>query len=162
MNRTVFLRSGIVAIIIGSVLTVINQRGWIRGSDPLQLLPLILVFVTPFVVVAVSQVVAIRKAFIDAGKYESSANPEGFFATTISHGIPVRAVAIGLTIGSINALISIADTLLHMDDLTTLSIIPLSQGYLLPLLFGILSQAISYRRAAQRFRNPVEIAVFNL
>ena len=68
LNSAVFLRSAIVAVVIGSVLTLINQSRWVVGSDPLQLLPFILVFVTPFVVVAISQVVAARRAFIDAGR----------------------------------------------------------------------------------------------
>jgi hypothetical protein len=71
VNRAVFLRSAIIAAIIGSVLTLINQPGWVLGFDPLQLMPLILVFATPFVVVAISQVVAARQAFIDAVRHET-------------------------------------------------------------------------------------------
>jgi len=48
VNRAIFLRSTIVAVVIDSILTLINQPGWVVGSDPLQLLPLILVFLTPF------------------------------------------------------------------------------------------------------------------
>jgi hypothetical protein len=147
VNRAVVVRSAIVAVLIGSVLTLINQSGWVVGSDPLQLLPLILVFVTPFAVVAISQVAAVRRAFIDAARRRSPVRPESFFATTISHGIPASAVAIGLFIGSINAIITLAGALLQSVDLTAVSVAPLTQAYALPLLFGVLSQAISYRRA---------------
>ncbi len=68
VHRAVFLRSAIVAVVIGSVLTLINQSGWVVGSDPLQILPFILVVVTPFVVVTISQVAAVRRAFIDAAR----------------------------------------------------------------------------------------------
>ncbi len=84
VNRAVFLRSAIVAVVIGSVLTLINQSGWVMGSDPLQLLPFILVFVTPFVVVTISQVAAVRRAFIDAVRHGAPASPEGFSATPIA------------------------------------------------------------------------------
>ncbi len=68
-------------------------------------------------------------------------------ATIVSHGIPARAVAIGLVFGSLNAIIVLADALLRSGDLAALSVAPLGQAYVLPLLFGLLSQAISYRRS---------------
>lgn len=148
VNRAVFLRSTIVAVVIGSVLTLINQSEWVVGSDPLQLLPLILAFLTPFLVVTISQVVAARRAFIDSVGHGAPASPEGFVATTISHGIPARAVAIGLTIGSINAVIILAGALLRSGNFAAPPIALLGQVYALPLFFGALSQAISYRRAA--------------
>ncbi len=152
VNRAVFLRSAIVAVVIGSVLTLINQSGWVVGSDPLQLLQFILVFVTPFVVVAISQVVAARQVFIDAVTYESPANLESFITTTISHGIPARAAAIGLIVGSINAIIILTGALLGSGDLAAAPAALLVQVYALPLLFGVLSQAISYRRTAHSVR----------
>ena len=149
VNRAVFLRSAIVAAVIGSVLTLINQSGWVVGSDPLQILPFILVFVTPFVVVTISQITAVRRAFIDAARHGAPTSSEGFIATTISHGIPTSAVAIGLIIGSINAIIILAGALLRWGDLATVPVALLGQVYTLPPLFGVLSQAISYRRAAR-------------
>ncbi len=157
VNRAVFLRSAIVAVVIGSVLTLINQSGWVVGSDPLQLLPFILVFVTPFVVVAISQVAAARRAFMDAARHGAPTSPEGFVATTISHGIPARALAIGLIIGSVNAIIILAGALLNSGDLAAVSVAPLGQAYVLPLLFGVLSQTISYRRAENLVRNAESI-----
>jgi len=151
-NRAVFLRSAIVAVVVGSVLTLINQSGWAAGSDPLQVLPLILVFVTPFVVVTISQVTAVRRAFIDAVRHGAPASTEGFITTTISHGIPARVVAIGLIIGSINAIAILAGALLRSGDLAAVSVNLLGQVYILPLVFGVLSQAISYRRARNLVR----------
>ncbi len=161
VNRAVFLRSAIVAVVIGSVLTLINQSGWVVGSEPLQLLPFILVFVTPFVVVTISQVAAVRRAFIDAARHGTHASPEGFVTTAISHGIPTRALAIGLIIGSLNAIIILAGALLHSGDLAAVSLAPMGQAYVLPLLFGVLSQAISYRRAENLVRkaDSIELAV---
>ncbi len=146
-TRTIFLRSAIVAVIIGSILTLINQSGWVIGSDPLRLLPLILVFLTPFAVVTVAQVAGVRRAHIDSHGRGAPASPEGFLATIGSHGIPARAVAIGLVFGSLNAIIVFADELLRSGDIATVSVVPLVQAYVLPLLFGLLSQAISYRRS---------------
>ena len=148
VNRAAFLRAAIVAVVIGSVLTLINQSGWVVGRDPLELLPFILAFVTPFLVVTISQSAAARRAFVDAAGIGAPARPKRFIATTISHGIPARAVAIGLTIGSVNAIIILVGALLRSGNLTVVSIGLLGQVYALPLLFGALSQAISYRRAA--------------
>ena len=147
VNRAVFLRSAIVAVVIGSVLTLINQSGWVFRSESLQLLPFILVLVTPFVVVTISQVAGTRRAFIDAVRHRAPARPEGFVTTTISHGIPARAVATGLVIGSINAIIVLAGVLLRTGDLAAAPVALLGQVYTLPILFGVLSQAVSYRRS---------------
>ena len=147
VNRAIFLRAAIVAIVIGSILTLINQGGWIAGSDPLQILPLILVFLTPFAVVAVSQVAGERQAHIDSVGHGAPARPERFMATIVSHGIPARTAAIGLAFGSLNLIISLTDTLLRSGDLSSVSVAPLGQAYVLPLLFGLLAQGISYRRA---------------
>lgn len=153
VTRAVVLRSAIVAVVVGVLLTWINQNGWVTGREPLKLLPLVLVFVTPFVVVAISQVVAERRAILDAARQRTPLNPRGFLATTISHGIPARALAIGLMIGSVNAGISLAGVLLQSGDLSAVPIAPLSQAFVLPLLFGIMSQAISYRRAVNASQN---------
>ncbi len=146
-NRAIFLRATIIAVVIGSVLTLINQSGWVAGSEPLQLLPLIMVFLTPFAVVTIAQVAGVRQAYIDSAGHGAPARPEGFIATTVSHGIPARAVAIGLVFGSLNAIIALADTLFHSGDLAVVSVAPLGQAYVLPLLFGLLSQATSYRHS---------------
>ncbi len=61
-------------------------------------------------------------------------------------------MAIGLIIGSINAIITLAGALLQSGDLAAVSVAPLGQAYALPLLFGVLSQAISYRRAENLVR----------
>ncbi len=151
-TRATFLRAAIVAVIIGSILTLINQPGWVVGRDSLRLLPLILVFLTPFAVVTVSQVAGARRAYIDSVGHRAAASPEGFVATIVSHGIPARAVAIGLALGSLNAIIVLADALLRSGDLAAVSVVPLGQAYALPLLFGALSQTISYRRAANLVR----------
>jgi hypothetical protein len=156
VSHAVVLRSAIVAVVVGSVLTLINQPAWAAGNAPLQILPLILVFVTPFAVVAVSQIVAERRAFTNAARHGSTARRESFFTTTISHGIPARALKVGLIVGSINAIISLADAFLHSGDIALVS---LGQAYVLPLLFGVLSQAISYRRAENSIRKAETVQV---
>ena len=146
VNRAVLIRAMIVAVIIGSILTLINQSGWVFGSDPLQLLQLILVFGLPFGVVTLSQVAGLRRAYIDSVGQRAPAIPESIIATAVSHGIPARAVAIGMAFGSLNAIIVLADAYLRLVDLATVSFVSLGQAYALPLVFAVLSQAISYRR----------------
>lgn len=146
----VFVRSAILAGVIGSVLTLINQSGWIFGKDSLQLLPLILAFITPFIVVTLSQVVAERRAYSDMFTKPLPSRPKGFLATTISHGIPLRAVAIGLLLGSVNATLIIVHNLVLTSDSFPIPVALLTQSYSLPILFGILSQTITYKRVAVR------------
>lgn len=146
IDRAIFLRATIASAVIGSILTLINQSGWLTGSDSLQLMQLILVFLLPFAVVTVAQAAGLRQAHVDSVRQEAPANSENFITTAVSHGIPARAVVIGLVIGSLNAIISLANELMRAGDLAAVSIAPLGQAYALPVLFGILSQAISYRR----------------
>jgi hypothetical protein len=141
-----FIRASIVAIIIGSILTVINQYEWIVESSSLQLLPLILVFLLPFAVVTVAQLAGVRRARIDAAVHNATVSPESFTATMVRHGIPARAVVIGLVFGSLNAIIVLTNAFLRSGDLVAVPLVPLAQAYLLPFLFGALVQTVSYRR----------------
>ena len=147
VTRAILVRSAIVAVVLGSVLTFINQRGWIAGSESLQLLPFVLVFLIPFAVVMVAQVAGVRQAHVDKANPDAIASPDCVITTMASHGIPARAVLIGLVFGSLNAILSVADEFLRSGDLAALVVAPLGQAYVLPLVFGLLSQTISYRRA---------------
>ncbi len=72
IDAGVIRRAGIVALVLGSVLTLANQSGAIFGGGTVQVLPLVLVYLTPFVVVTVSQVLGIRRALLDAGRGRAS------------------------------------------------------------------------------------------
>ena len=143
---TVIIRAAIIAVIIGTVLTLVNQSGWVAGTEPLQVLQLVLVFALPFGVVMAAQILAARQAQRDSSGQTVAASSEGFARTISSHGIPARAVAIAVVFGSLNAALVVANTLLHGNDVSTIAIVPLGQAYVLPLVFGLLSQAIAYRR----------------
>jgi len=143
---TIIIRAAIVAIIIGTILTLVNQSGWIAGTEPLQVLQLILVFALPFGVVTVAQLAGVREARRDVATHGTAPGPEGFASIVMSHGIPARAVAISLFFGSLNASLVVANTLVHGGDLATIAIVPLGQAFVLPLVFGLLSQALTYRR----------------
>jgi hypothetical protein len=143
--KVIFIRAAFVAAIIGSILTVINQYEWIVGSSSLQLLPLILVFLLPFAVVIVAQLAGVRQASIDAAAHSAIVSSEGFVATMVSHGIPARAVVIGLVFGSLNAIIVLTNAFFGLGDLVSVPLVPLAQAFVLPFLFGALAQTVSYR-----------------
>lgn len=147
----VLRRSAVLALIIGSALTWINQFDALFGSDTIQILPLFLAYVTPFVVIAISQLTAIRRAWVDAKKEHIPATTENLVATAFLHGIPARAVTIGLIIGTINSAIILAEASLSTGDIGAAPTALLAQVYALPVLFGFLSQAVSYRRAVRIF-----------
>lgn len=145
--KAVFIRAAIVAVVLGSVLTLINQPGWVAGKEPLQVLQLVLVFLLPFGVVAVAQIVGARQAQRDSAGQVASSKSEGFASTISSHGIPARAAAISVLFGGFNAVAVVVSTLVNGADLATIDIVPLGQAFVLPLVFGLVSQAIAYRRA---------------
>lgn len=137
--KAVFSRAAIVAAVLGTVLTVVNQLGAIIGPSDLQWLPLFLVYLTPFVVVSASQVMGAQAAARAKGwqgeKYER------FLMTLFSHGIIRRAVVLSLAIGGANIAIIIAGR-----QLNQLPVAQLLQLVTLSVSFGALSQSLSFRR----------------
>jgi len=146
VDRTVIFRAAVVAVVIGSLLTKVNQSGWLMGIAPPQVLQLVLVFLLPFAVVLVSQVAGIRQAHVDSAESAIRERVENVLQTLIAHGIPARAVAIGLFFGSVNAVLTLADAYLAAGNIESVAVVPLAQAYTLPFVFGLLSQTISYRR----------------
>lgn len=148
----VILRSAIVAVTLGSVLSAANQWEGIFGVDDIDYLSLTLVYCTPFIVVMISQIVAFRQADSDARlNVDMTIKTEPFSKTTVSHGIPMRAVRIGLAMGVINTTLVLGPALLNPADEITVPYVLLGQTFTLPVVFGILSQAVSYRRALRVF-----------
>ena len=151
LNGAVLRRAALVALILGGVLTLANQSGAVFGAETLELLPLALVYATPFFVVAISQLLGARQAASDVERGTAGGSvEEDLLATTVSHGIPLRATLVGLMMGSANAMITIAATLIERGTLGALPLPLLAQAFSLPIFFGVLSQAIAYRRAMAR------------
>ncbi len=152
LNGGVLRRASLVALILGSVLTLTNQAGAVFGEAEFQLLPMIQVCLTPFVVVAISQLLGARQAGVEAhGARSGKWAAETFLSTVISHGIPLRATLLALLAGGTNAATAAAVALLDRGNLNDLPLPLLAQAFSLPLVFGALSQALAYRRAARAF-----------
>ena len=150
VDANVLRRAGTVSLALGTVLALANQSGAIFGEVGLEFLPLALVYVTPFVVVTISQVLGIQRALRDVQRGDvPEAQGSAFLATVASHGIPYRALVLGLITGTVNTSIVITTTLLDTGALANLSFAPIVQAFVLPTLFGLLSQAISYRRVVR-------------
>jgi len=148
LTRAVFIRSAVLALSIGAALTLTNQSGAVFGADTFDIIPLFMVFVTPFVVVTISQTTAIRRAFLDAKKQRLPTERSRFLATALANGIPERALSVGLAVGTVNTAIILTETILHTGGLAAAPVAMIGQVYVLPILFGVLSQTVSYRRAA--------------
>jgi hypothetical protein len=146
VDRAAVFRATVVAVVIGSLLTIVNQSGWLTGNEPPQVLQLILVFLLPFAVVLVSQVAGIRQANVESAESTVCERVENVLQTLIAHGIPARAVAIGLVFGSVNAVLTLTNAYLAAGNIESVAVVPLAQAYTLPFVFGLLSQTISYRR----------------
>ncbi len=153
INGDILRRAVLVALVVGSFLTLANQFAAIFGTEEFEYLPLALVFMTPFVVVTISQMLGVRRATMDARQSGSHRwGEEPMLATALAHGIPLRAFVVGMLVGSINASIVITIAVLEGASTSSLPAALLAQAYVLPVLFGLLSQTIAYRRAIQAFR----------
>ena len=151
LDGAVVRRAALVALVLGTVLAVINQWPALIGREPVRYLPLVLVYLTPFVVVTISQVLGIRRAITDGSKkFLHGAAGERFLETALGHGIPWKALALGLLAGSVNSAIVLAAVFLETGALGAVPLSLMAQAYSLPVVFGVLSQTIAYRRAGGR------------
>lgn len=141
--KQVLVRAAILAIIIGSVLTLFNQPAAVFGQDKFQWLPLILSYLTPFLVVGVSQISGAHAARREAGINES------FAYTLFSHGIVARAIVLGLAAGAVNIAIITTAGIVAGQSFSQLPMALMFQALTLPIVFGALSQAIAYRRTVK-------------
>ena len=146
--KQVLARSAIVAAILGSTLALVNQSEVIFGAAEIRWLPLFLAYLTPFLVVSLSQTLGLREARKASARMAGLR--ESFVATLFSHGIPARAVALGLGDGVINTAIVASAALFAGRGLGQLPLALIVQALTLPVLFGALSQAVSFRRAIRR------------
>ncbi len=152
INGDIFRRAALVALVVGSFLTLANQFAAIFGTEEFEFLPLVLVYLTPLVVVTISQMLGIRRATTDARQSGGHRwGEEPVLATALAHGIPLRAVLVGVLVGSVNASIVLPIALLEGAGVNSLPVAVLAQAYVLPVLFGLLSKTIAYRRAALAF-----------
>jgi hypothetical protein len=87
-DKDVFKRSLILALIICGMLTLGNQSAAIFASGEFVKLQLILAFITPFVVITLSQLGAIHQADIERSKGRVFAKPERFITLVLTHNIP--------------------------------------------------------------------------
>jgi len=151
--RMILFRAAVVAVGLGSVLALVNQAAAIFGPEKLQVLPLALVFVTPFVVVTLSQILAIRRAVNDVHTgLVSSPQEERFLSTALSHGILLRAVVLALLVGSFNTALVLTVTVYQVGELDAFPWALMAQSFSLPVVFGVLSQTLTYRRSVMAFR----------
>jgi len=150
LNANVVKRSLRLALIIGCTLTLINQFDGVFGNAPFKQLSLILVFITPFVVITISQLAATHRAVYDSICGQISEKNTPFITTLMAHGIIFRALIISFIIGSVNGLLILIDTFFQTASITNTPLPLIAQVYILPFIFGTLSQALAYRRYVAR------------
>ena len=146
LNAGVLKRSLLLALIIGVILTLVTQSAALFSDAVFERLSLMLAFVTPFVVITISQLVATHQAVSDAIDGLTSVTNTPFIKTLVAHNIPFRALVIGLIIGSTTSLLILISTFSQTGDISNASLSLLVQVYVLPVVFGALSQTLTYRR----------------
>lgn len=148
-------RAGAAALILGSVLTLSNQTDAIIGEDQLQILPLAIAYVTPFVVAAISQVLGARRALWDLCQSQPvKFSQDTLLQAALSHGIPLRTLLLALFIGTVNAVIVIVIAVSGGGEVSSAPAAHIGQGFFLPMVFGLISQAVSYHRVTRAFTPP--------
>ena len=138
-------RSAVVAVLIGTTLTLANQYNALFGNAEANKLQMAMVFITPFLVVSASKYFGIREARKRLS--QGTSGDTGFVAALFSHGILYRAVALGLAAGTANAGLASIAILEAGQSLDQLPASVIAQALILPILFGALSQTLSFRRA---------------
>ena len=147
LDRTILMRSLIVTAILAPALTITNQYDAVFGPATLQMLPLAIALVTPFVVVTLSQLLATDRAWKDSHVQPSVGSPETFIQTIFDHGIPMRAFIVATLVGMINTTLILVRLYLETGQFSGAPIANIAQAFVLPFAFGLLSQALAYRRA---------------
>lgn len=87
-DGTILKRAAILALIIGTILTFTNQWAAIFGSAQFKILPMVLVFQTPFLVIMISQILGVRQALCEITMSSVAHRGETFFRTMASHYNP--------------------------------------------------------------------------
>lgn len=147
-SPAVIRRSLILALVIGTALTSVNQPGAVFSGGPFNLVQLVLSYGTPLLVIALSQALGIRTALADVAAGRSlPSHALSFAAIAAANGIPRRALAVALVVGTVLAIIS--QGLAFSRGATALNWSLVAQGYALPLLFSVVSQTIAYKRAVE-------------
>lgn len=148
LSRATLARAGVAALVIGVSLTLINQWDALTGAGNLSVLPAILVFQTPFLVVLASQALAIKQARKDLiSSCPNEIERESILQAMFSHNIPARAFLLGGVMGAINTVIVAAANLIATGQATPMPSVLIVQAFTLPVLFGFLSQSLAYKRA---------------
>lgn len=145
-GKDVFKRSLVLALIIGCMLTLGNQSVAVFSSGELLKLQLILAFITPFAVITLSQLGAMHQADIDRAKGLAFTKTEHFTVSVFKHNIPFRALMISMVVGGVSSVIILTNTVIRTGGLENTPWHQLVQSYVLPFIFGTLSQTLTYRR----------------
>ena len=147
-SPAVLRRSAVLALVIGPSLVLVNQSGAVFGAQAFSLPAAALSFMTPFVVISISQALGIR-AFFGERRAEIW-NRERLLTTMRLHGIPRRGALVAASVGIVVTALMAALAWLETGDPFGVPATQVAQVFVLPFAFGLVSQAAAFRRAAAR------------
>jgi len=112
LDAGIVQRALVVTLVLGSILALANQSEEILGPEKLQVIPLFLLYATPFAVVITAQLLGTRRATLDIqGNTRTKISHEPLWLTALRHGIPSKAFYLGLLFSSLNTSIALASAL---------------------------------------------------
>ncbi len=146
LTLDVLKRSLILSMIIGVTLTLLNQPSVILGQAEFKWVTTIFMFITPFIVITLSQLVANEQARIDWPHGQNGVQESGFLNILFNHNIATRAFFIALAIGLINCILMGLISLYKNGNMSLLSTELVLQFFILPFIFGVFSQTMTLKR----------------
>ena len=146
ISYSVLKRSLAMVLIIGCLLILTSQSSAQFGHKPLHMLTLLLSFANPFVVVTLSQLSAAEQVATEEPTSRLFNRDAGFVSTLLNHDIPARALLIALLLGSVYSVIVLLHQVLQLGQITSAVLPLIALLYVLPFLFGAISQTLTYRR----------------
>ena len=146
LSPDILKRSFVLALGIASLLTLVNQNAAVLGQQNFRVLALVLAFLTPFIVILLSQLGATHQVMNDQRHKKQNTATQSLVQTMGKHNIPKRALIIALCAGSITTVVFLSERLWLAGELNQLPLPQIAQSYALPFIFGLFSQAMAYRR----------------
>jgi len=159
LNFDVLKRAFILSLVIGAILNVTNHYSFFLEGELPKIWPIVQMFLTPFLVITLSQLLAIQYWVNTSHSMDKRIQKASFLMLLIGHKILLRSLILAVFICLINsALVSIV-SLNNVGDLGQVKLLTLFQFFILPFLFGAISQTLTLRRylenAASHENKPI-------
>lgn len=146
LNFDVLKRAIILSLVIGTILNVTNHYSFFWEGELPKKWPIVQMFLTPFLVITFSQLLAIQYWVNTSRSMDKRIHNESFLMLLIGHKILLRSLFLAIFICLTNSILASIVSLNNVGDLGQVKLLTLFQFFILPFLFGAISQTLTLRR----------------